>query len=80
MKRNLHDEVYWTEKQQEAHLLGVRSNELLSRINLAIAANGGEVWRKKWCQCDSSVGYAPCEYCAIYTALREAKDFIINAR
>jgi len=32
MKRNPHDEVYWTEKQQEAHLLGVRSNELLDGI------------------------------------------------
>jgi len=29
MKRNIHDEVYWTEKQQEAHLLGIRSNDLL---------------------------------------------------
>ena len=29
MKRNPHDEVYWTEEQQKAPLSGVRSNELL---------------------------------------------------
>jgi Lar family restriction alleviation protein len=29
MKRNPHDEVYWSEEQQKAHLSGVRSNDLL---------------------------------------------------
>jgi len=30
MERNIHDEVYWTKEQQEVHLKGVRSSELLS--------------------------------------------------
>ena len=29
MKRNIHDEVYWTEEQQKTHLSGVHSNDLL---------------------------------------------------
>ncbi len=29
MKRNPHDEVYWTKEQQDAYLSGVRSSALL---------------------------------------------------
>lgn len=42
-------------------------------IELAILANGGENWRKDWCQCDPSVGHTSCEYCAIFNGLNKAK-------
>jgi hypothetical protein len=44
------------------------------KIELGILANGGDWHHKNWCQCDSSVGYAPCEYCAIFNALNRARE------
>ena len=55
-----------------------KMNKLLSKIDLAILANGGENWRVDWCRCDPDVGFSPCEYCAVYTALKETKEFISN--
>lgn len=49
---------------------------LRGKVDLAILAHGGKDWRKEWCQCDPSVGMVPCEYCAIYTALREMDIYI----
>jgi len=46
---------------------------LMEMIDLAIAANGGAGFRQDWCQCDYSVGYVPCEYCAIRNALLAVK-------
>ena len=52
--------------------------EVLECINLAILANGGEDFREDWCQCDPSVDQSPCEYCAIYRALKHAHEFIVK--
>jgi len=49
---------------------------LMEMIDLAIAANGGEGFRQDWCQCDYSVGYVPCEYCAIRNALLAMKHYL----
>lgn len=54
--------------------------EIEKILDLAILANGGEKHRKEWCQCDSSVGYVPCEYCAIFNGLTQAKSYFSNLR
>lgn len=53
-------------------------NNSLKTVELAIAANGGEAFKKGWCHCDPSVGLMPCEYCAIRNALLESKRILIE--
>jgi len=45
-------------------------------IKLAILANGGDTHKKDWCKCDPEVGYSPCEYCAIFNGLNEARTLL----
>ena len=45
------------------------SEKIRNDLKMAINANGGEKHRNDWCQCDASVGFYPCEYCAIWVAL-----------
>jgi hypothetical protein len=50
--------------------------ESRKKIELAISANGGDIHRKNWCQCDPTVGYSPCEYCAVFNGLNEGKKLL----
>ena len=43
------------------------------KINLAIAALGGEKHRPEACMCDPEVGAVPCPYCAELDGLMAAK-------
>jgi hypothetical protein len=38
---------------------------MVSRVELAILANGGGDYDEKACECDASVGATPCRSCAI---------------
>ena len=49
---------------------------LLPDVELAQLANGGKAFRQDWCQCDPSVGMAPCQYCAILDALERTERFL----
>ena len=53
-----------------------REKNLLNNIDLALAANGGREFRDDYCQCDESVGYCPCQYCAIHYALEQVEKYI----
>lgn len=53
--------------------------DLIKQIDLAILANGGEDFRDNFCSCDPSVGYTPCEYCAIRNALLAVKCHLISS-
>ena len=55
-----------------------KEKRLLEQLSLAIAANGGKEFRKDFCHCDPSVGYVVCEYCAIYHALKYAKEYVMG--
>lgn len=51
----------------------------LKTVELAIAANGGEILRKEWCRCESGDPITPpfdCEYCAIRNALLESRRIL----
>ncbi len=39
-------------------------------INIAFSVIGGRKWKKELCTCNEDVGLSPCEYCAIYEALK----------
>ena len=54
-------------EEAKAHSL----HRLVSRVERAILANGGGDYDEKACECDTSVGAAPCRYCAIRDALNE---------
>jgi hypothetical protein len=51
---------------------------LLEQLSLGIAANGGKEFRENDCHCDPAQGYVLCEYCAIYKALKNAKEYVIS--
>ena len=51
---------------------------LLEQLSLGIAANGGKEFRENDCHCDPAQGYVLCEYCAIYKALKSAKEYVIS--
>lgn len=54
-------------------------NGLIGDIDLALLANnggGGAEWKKENCQCDVSVGMAPCRYCAIHSPLMRCKKLL----
>ena len=46
------------------------------KVELAILANGGDIHREHWCRCDPSIGAVPCQYCAIFNGLNEAKTLL----
>lgn len=49
---------------------------MVSRVELAILANGGGDYDEKACECDASVNQAPCRYCAIRDALNETLRYL----
>lgn len=51
---------------------------LIEKIKLAQLANEGDVWQSKYCECDASVGMVPCQYCAIYDALKSTSEYLQN--
>lgn len=54
-----------------------------NKIDLAFRAIGGEEFREDWCSCDPSVGFSPCEYCAIREGLligKKALEAMITYR
>ena len=53
-----------------------RAKGLLPDVELAQLANGGAEHRQDWCKCDASVGMVPCEYCAIFDALRRTRKYL----
>ena len=50
---------------------------LLEHLDVAFLAIGGAEFQEKDCTCDTSVGYCPCQYCAIHSALVRCKDFVL---
>ena len=49
-----------------------------SGIETALLANngGGTIdFKKELCRCDESVGFCPCEYCAVHSALTRCLKF-----
>lgn len=60
----------------------LRNNEawrsrIAEDIDLAILANGGDEFKEEACTCDPAVGMVPCAYCAIFYALKGAKQFVV---
>jgi hypothetical protein len=51
---------------------------LIESLKLAQLANGGAEFNKSFCQCDASVGMSPCQYCAIFFALKDAIEFLTD--
>lgn len=60
--------------QEEAKDHSMR--RLVSRVELAILANGGGDYDEKACQCEPDVNQAPCRYCAIRDALNETLRYL----
>lgn len=56
----------------------VTKESLLEKLELAHRANGGKEFNERACSCDASVGFVPCEYCAIRSALEEAWIFVLQ--
>jgi hypothetical protein len=49
-------------------------------VNLAMLANGGVEFQQDYCNCDSSVGMSPCQYCAIHDVLRRVNNAVEAAQ
>lgn len=60
------------QEEAKAHSL----HRIVSRVELAILANGGGDYDEKACECDASVNQSPCRYCAIRDALNEALRYL----
>lgn len=62
--------------QKETDRSKLYAAALLPDVELAQLANGGKEFRKDWCQCDPSVGMSPCQYCAIFEALKRTEKYL----
>ena len=66
-----------TETTEQTHNAPASSLErVVSRVELAILANGGGDYDEKGCQCEPDVNQAPCRYCAIRDALNETLRYL----
>jgi hypothetical protein len=58
-----------------------REAALLADIDSAMKANNMSndlAFKKDLCQCDASVGWCPCPYCAIHDVLRRCREYVLE--